>query len=260
MSEQRTQIIQSQKQLWNILDLQLIINLVELFNSKSLATYIINERKLQGLSDEDISVNSYIYGYGHKAKNPTLHLQIKKNDKDYLHLSIHLVANKLDPRNAGLIHFKKNVYNKKIPKKALYALISVHQPIQKPNSLEFSIADGYTTPGTQNAHLYDPNLQKEMDVIITVLNRLFDEENEDYYIGNQKLVTPIHKNINTVLENMNSRTQYVERKNKDIKQFPLLNNSIPFTINRKTVRKTLKQHRNKSKQTRKYTLKKSHLE
>ena len=114
-----------------------------------------------------------------------------------------------------MIHIYKNIYkniNASVAKKSLYALISVKRPINKQHSLEFSIDDGYTTPNVANAYLYDPEIQKEMDVIIAVLNRIFDEDNKEYYIGNKDRLVSIHSRTNNVLENINKRTAFVSRK------------------------------------------------
>lgn len=257
---QRNKIIQSQKQLWLLLDSDIINKLVYLFDKRIISNYIIDEREIQGLDSLDIEVSSKVYGF--EENNPSLHLQIKKNGKDYLHLSIHLVVSKLKAKNTGVIHFFKNKYKNKniyptISKKTLYALIAVHQPVNKPHSLEFSIADGYTTPGIQNAYLYEPDIQKEMDVIITVLNRLFDEDNKEYYIGDQSNLVAIQNHTNTVLEHMNKYTQHVSRLNKGTRMLPPSTNKIVFNAKSKIVQKTLKQPQyNKSKrtQTRKTTL------
>jgi len=115
-----------------------------------------------------------------------------------------------------MIHIYKNIYkqlNKKINKKLLYALISVEQPSNKPNSLVFSIDDGYNTPSVENAELYDPEIQSEMNVIITVLNRIFDEDNNDYYIGNTNTSYINLNKVNAVLNNINKHTIYFTRKN-----------------------------------------------
>ena len=88
-----------------------------------------------------------------------------------------------------------------------YHLISVIIPPNKPKSLEFSIADGYDTPSNvKNTQKYDPDLQREMDAIIAVLNNLFDEKNTEFYIKDrtekEKIIEEFENKIkNTESEN-----------------------------------------------------------
>ena len=227
---QRKVILQTHKLLWNFLDSESINTLIDLFTTRNIKSkskienYIEKEWNKQGLDTTNITINGKFYGLD--KNDPTLLIDILKNNNKILHLSIHLFVKDLKPKDTGIIHMYKNIYktiNTNSPRRKLYALIAVQQPTKKPHSLVFSIVDGYTTPpGIQNTNLYDPILQKEMDVIITVLNRLFDEEDE-YYIGNKDRLVPIHKNTNAVLKNMNKYTQHVERKNKGILMLPVLN-------------------------------------
>lgn len=236
----RNNIIQTQKLLTQFLDTNRVNTLIHLFdcsdntyNSDDLKIrkYIEDERKLRGMDDTITTIKSSIYGYN--KGNTSFNLKIYKHNELYLHLSIHISPNRLEPKHNGMIHIYKDIYkqlNNSTPNRALYALISVKQPNNKPNSLEFSIADGYTTPNSKNAAQYDPDIQKEMDVIITVLNRIFDEDNTKYYIGN---IAPIHKNTNIVLNNMNSRTAIVTRKNKGTKINPAESSEPAMNLYRK---------------------------
>jgi hypothetical protein len=223
----RDMIFQSQKQFWSFLDSTMINKLVHLFDTKSknspnkISNYIENERNRQGLETNNISVIGEVYGQ--KEKRPTLYLGIKKYNKDFVHITFHLVPKLFDPQHNGPIHFVKNVYDIE-GKKSFYALISIIQPTNKPKSLEFIIADGYTTSGVKNAHIYDSGLQKEMNVIITVLNRMFDEDNSEFYIGNENKLVSIHNNTNTILDNINRSSQTV--KNKGTRMYPPLNNTL----------------------------------
>ena len=249
---QRHLIIQSQKLFWSFLDSTMINKLIHLFDSTSenskvkISTYVENERKVQGLTSSDISVESEVYGQ--TKLNPTLHLDILKNNKEFLHLTLHLSPRSLEAKDHGAIHFFKNVYSIKgtnkeqelSNKKYLYSIISIIQPANKSNSLEFSIANGYTTNGIQNASRYDPELQQEMNVIITVLNRMFDEDNRDFYIGNEDNLFPIHKNTNTVLNGINIRSHYIPLKNKGTRMYPPFNNNLSSIKSYTSVKKTLK--------------------
>lgn len=81
------------------------------------------------LDDSTITISSDVYGYD--SKNSTLCLDIHKNNKKFIHLSIHLTLRNLDPIYNGMIHIVKDIY--KISRsKQFYALISVKQPDDKP--------------------------------------------------------------------------------------------------------------------------------
>jgi hypothetical protein len=231
----RDKIFQSQKQLWNFLDQDKINKLVHLFDvndMNGISQLIKNERKIQGLNDTIFDVRSEVYGYDDKSS--ALFVMITKNNNDYIHLTIHLTPKTFNSDKDGLIHIFKDIYIPQVTRKQrklLYALIKVKQI---KNSLQFSIEDGYTTPGIKNSHLYDPEIQKEMDVIITVLNRLFDEDNKKFYIGDKEILNPIHNKTNLVLENINTHSQYVSRKNKGNMMNPPYNNKLPpLTLKRK---------------------------
>ena len=243
--------IQSQKLFWSFLDSTMINKLIHLFDKTSenskvkIVNYIENERKVQGLNSSDISVSSEVYGQ--TKNNSTLRLDIKKNNKEFLHLTFHLSPDSFDAKHNGPIHFFKNVYRIKgtdkqqlSNKKCLYSIISIMQPVKKSNSLEFSIANGCTTNGVQNASKYDPELQQEMNVIIRVLNRMFDEDNHDFYIGNEDNLFPIHKNTNTILDNINRRSNSIPLKNKSARMYPPFNNNLNAIKSYKSVRKTQK--------------------
>lgn len=252
--QNRNKTIQSHKLLLNFLDRNSINNLVHLFNAQNtnskseIVKRIEEEQNVRGIFTPDISVESKVYTNKNKTDS-TLHLQIKKEGIDFLHLSIHLCVQSLNTKSSGILHVVKNVYDipssllsKKELKKITHIPISIQQPAHKQHSLEFSITDGYDTPlKVQNSALYDSLVQKEMDIILTVLNSLFDEDDE-YYIGNKDKLIPIHKNTNTVLKNMNRYTQHVERKNKGMSILPSLNaNNHSYTNyiikNRTTTRK-----------------------
>jgi hypothetical protein len=240
--DERSKIIESQTLFGKFLDAEIINKFIHLFDNKNtnidkndkITKYIEDERSKQGLDISNVLVESEVYGY--TVKNSTLHLQIKKNNKDFIHLTIHISPEDLPPQHSTMIHISKDIYKEMaIPsklKRTMYALISIKQPIDKPNSLEFSIADGYNTVGVPDAHLYDPEIQKEMNVIITVLNKIFDENNEEYYIGNK--LYPIHNKTNIVLKNINTRTKYTVRKNIGKTLMPELTNTNIFNVKRKT--------------------------
>ena len=130
-----------------------------------------------------------------------------------------------------------------------------------PHSLRFFIPEQYYTTPEVNAPLYDLEIKEEMDVIITILNRLFDEHDIQFYIGNrmnngfdpEKTYLPFNKNkINNVLANMNRHTNIIRRKNEGQLMYPpLVNNEVIHITPRS---KTLKA-RHAKKNGVKYTLK-----
>ncbi len=219
----RNSIIKSQKHFIDFLDADIINKLVNLFdkNNSIVSKYIENERKIRGLNDSIIKVESEVFG---KNKNRSaLLIKIIKNNTEILHITIHLVVNTLNANKTGIIHMYKNIYESRVSSRKrnkLYALIEIKQPVGKPNSLEFSIADGYNTPtNVANSVINDPEIKAEMNVIITVLNRLFDEDNKEYYIGNSTKLYNIHRETNEVLNNMNI-SKLLTRKNKGITMLP----------------------------------------
>ena len=220
-------------------------------SNDKITNYIEKERIEKGLDTSTISIKSEIDG--EKDRELTLHLRIINDGKDLLHLSIHLSPQSFKPQDTGAIHIVKNIYStqeptvlsKKVLKKLKAALITVHEPIDKPNSLEFAIGDGYTTPSEiPNSELYDPMLQKEMDVILTVLNRLFDEDNKEYYIGNKDKLVPIHTKTNAVLETMNTHNRHVTRKNRGSTMLPPITITNTYKLKYRPSQKTIRR-RNK---------------
>jgi hypothetical protein len=268
----KSSIIQSHRLFENILDKQIINALVYLFNKNNktdnnIAKYVDEERKNNKLNTMNVT---YLYEvYGENTDNSTLYLGIIKNRIDFIHLTIHLSIKTLENHSVGMIHISKDIYpkgkyknrntGKKMQKpKPPYAPIFVESP--SPHSLKFSIPEQYYTTPEINAPIYDTEIKEEMDAIITVLNRLFDEHNKQYYIGNrmnngfdpEKTYLPFNKNkINSVLANMNRHTNIIGRKNQGQFMYPpFVNNEV---IHIRPQGKTLKVQRINNR--RKHTLK-----
>lgn len=234
----RGKILQSHANFIKFFDKYTIHALVNLFNTKcntckdKITTYLAEERSQRGLHDDNVIINSEVYGT--IVGNTGLNLTVKKDNKDYVHLSIHLTFKSLKPQQAGIIHIYKDFYESldpNISKKKLYALILVVPSQTKPNTLEFSIADGYNTPNIENAAMYDVEMQKEMDSILSVLNNLFDEDNEEFYIGSPGKIIHIHNKVNSVLTDLNSHSKYATRRNKCKLMFNTVSNNISMRIN-----------------------------
>lgn len=248
----RKHIIDSHIYLGKFLTANIVNKLIYLFNANDNANniikYIKDERNMRKLNN-DINIISDAYG---ENNNPTLYLGIIKDNKELLHLTIHLAIRNLNPEHSGIIHISKNIYksqfSRKNPRqKKLYALINIKQPTNKLNSLKFSIANGYNTKNINTAYLYDTELQQEMDVIIAVLNRLFDETNTRCYIGDSRgktsalstnfadsdintynQIIPINNKTNKFLTSLNTATNHISRKNKGYFLMPSLIN-YPIT-------------------------------
>ena len=238
----REQVIQSQIQFGKFLDSDIINHLVYLFNTNIMIKYIEDERKKSNLTNDTIKIKSE--SYGEHKKNSSLYVGIIKNGIDFLHLTIHLSPNGLNSDKHGMIHFCKDIYietmmqnnhlsKNKIKKnygKHLYALISVQKPHAKPNSLEFSVDDDFLTTNLPNATIYDPELEDEMNAILKVLNKLFNEKNDEFYVGNKNKLVPIHNQTNAILENINTRSKFFTRKNFGRTMLPKLSNAPVIVI------------------------------
>jgi hypothetical protein len=221
----RKEIIESQLLFWSFLDSITMNKLINLFDDSikipdKISKYVENERRLRGMDEASIIGKVY----GENLGNSTLLLEIIKHNKAILHITFHLSPKTLNSKHTGAIHISKNIYKERnnILKKKKYALIRVDKPVGKPNSLEFKIADGYRTSGI-NAD--EKELQQEMDVIIYVINRIFDE-NDQYYIGVKEELVDIHPRINTFLNNINKRP-LVKLKNKGVRMIRKINKNIP---------------------------------
>ena len=236
-------IINSQAQFWSKIDIYILNELLQLFDNSQLTKYIDEERKLRGLDISGTIIVSSIEGF-QKLKNDDIYLFliIKKNNKDIVHITFHLVPKSMNPKLAGPIHFKKNIYNigvkSNIPH--IYSRIYVEIPKNKPDSLTFSMEPGYDTTVFAT---YDTELTKEIDVIIDVINKFFDEHNETYYIGNKKEVTNIHKYTNNAAKKMNT-SKLVTRKNHGVFLITFNTSNIQKRVLSR-IKKTLKSTKHK---------------
>lgn len=242
----RDEIIGSQKLFWSFLDSNIINKLIHLFDDTDtspdkISKYVENERKIRGLDYETIV--GKVYREDNLGYN--LLLEIIKDNTRYIHISFHIIPNTFNKKKTGPIHLYKNMYreNMRTTKKNRYSLIRVGTPIGKPHSLEFSIPDGYKTPGINTN---EKQLEEEMDVIITVLNHIFDEKHP-YYIGDKDKLVHIHHLSNTIQKNIN-KSQVVERKDKGVTMYPPFTNNKPYPQN--TTRKTYKRTKQPSRNSR----------
>ncbi len=264
----RSLIFQSQLLFGNFLDIDITSKLIDLFKGNKnyttpkIVQYIEEERKAQGLNNRDVIIESEVYGITEKGttkKGTSLFLKIYKDNIEFIYLNIHLIATSINSHKDGLIHIVKQIYKDKgvssRKKYKLYAQIRVKQPEGKPHSLEFSINNDYyktnvsNIPNITNSNNIDKEINKEIKVIIDVLNKLFDEYNTEYYIGDKTKIYEINNNTDKVLNNINNHFILVSRKNKGTKTIlgRNINNTKPrISIKRNNIRKTRKRLSNKS--------------
>jgi hypothetical protein len=84
----------------------------------------------------------------------------------------------------------------------------------------------------------------------TEFNKQFVEENNsEFYIGNEDKLFPIHKNTNIVLDGINKRSNIITLKNKGKRMYPPLNNNSKEIKTYKVIKQTrsskISKHTNK---------------
>ena len=257
----RSDIIQSHRLMRKILNAHNINSLVYLFNinnkneEHNIAKYIEDERNHMKLSSTNVRIKYYVKGFN--TNKSMLIISIIKNKKEFVHLTIHLSLHTLHDNSMGMIHFSKDIYPEKMytnrntgiignnPNHP-YAPIYVKYPTLS-KSLIFSVPERYYTTVEVKNPKYDAELRQEIDVILTVLNRLFDEHNKKFYIGNnmsngfdpEKNYLPFNKNkIDKILMNVNKHRKIMTRTNRGIMMYPSFthNNKIEMPIRRRTLK------------------------
>lgn len=227
-------IIQSHRSLGPFLDRFMINRLNAWFKNNGRVTeFVKEERRHRGLDEANTTVESMVYGT--KENNTTLLLEIKKNGECFIHLTIHLSPDELGLtiKGTGIVHIVKNIYIKRIPIKKKYrikSMYAVYQTHGKPHSLQFRIAEHYRTPEIPEIvpHIdkYDEEVKQEMDVLTSVLNKLFDEDDREHYVGdydavhhgshNNEKSNTVEPNTNNILRNINLHSHAITRKDKGI--------------------------------------------
>ena len=203
---------------FNILFDRFIINRLNVLfkNNGKVTDFIKEERRKRELDEIYTTIESSVYGTN--KMNTTLQIMIKKHGKDFIHLSIHLAPEFLGigKKDSGMIHIVKDIYSSIVSRKKdhlIHAIYSIEKVPDMHHSLHFSIQYRYSTPyNNELVYQYDDEIKKEMDVITTVLNQLFDENDSEHYVGYSDN-TPLEQNTNDILRNMNTRTTYIKRKN-----------------------------------------------
>lgn len=260
---QRKEIIEGQKQLVEFLDAERFNKLVHVFDEKvedehNILRYIEEERRQRGLSSENVTMDSFVYGYNRANpgdRGATFIVTIKKGGINYVHLSIHIAPRGLEPKDQGIIHLYKDVYGAKLKKgkkHPAYTLVHVSRSPDKPNSLHFYRTDGDVTDVDKSKGDYDADLSLEMDILLSVLNRMFDEDDKDHYIGESDILYPIHNKTNNVLKNVNQPNTILKRRNTGKLIMPTLQNNFPsMSINRRRLRQTARRRNNRANTSKK---------
>ena len=229
--------IRTHRSLGPFLDRFMINRLNALFKNNGRVTeFVKEERRRRGLDEANTTVESMVYGTD--KNNSTLLLEIKKNGRPFIHLTIHLSPNKLGftHKSTGIVHIVKNIYKEHISGKKDYlakSTYAVFRPQGKRHSLQFRIVERYTTPEpleipkiVPNINKYDDEVKQEMDVITSVLNKLFDEDDREHYIGdydaihldsqNKRENVPVEPNTDNMLRSINLHSNAITRKNKGV--------------------------------------------
>ena len=232
--------IRSHRTLGPFLDRFMINRLNTLFKNNGRVTeFVKEERRRRGLDEANTTVESMVYGTD--RNNSTLLLIIKRDGKEFIHLTIHLSPKELGftIKSTGIVHIVKNIYNKYVTRKKNYlakSLYAVYRPQGKSHSLQFRIVERYTTPENPEKpeksesvsiiNQYDDEVKQEMDVLTSVLNKLFDEDDREHYVGdydavhhisqNNKKANNVEPNTNNILRNINLHSNAITRKNKGV--------------------------------------------
>lgn len=232
--------IKSHRSLGPFLDRFMINRLNAWFkNNGKITEFVREERRRRGLDEANTTVESMVYGT--KDKNSTLLIEIKRNGERFIHLTIHLSPEGLGftHKSTGIAHIVKDIYKGYISGKKDYlakSLYAVYRPQGKYHSLQFRIVERYTTPENPEnpekpesvsiINQYDDEVKQEMDVITSVLNKLFDENDREHYVGDYDAVhfgpehaqkdIHVEPNTNNILRNINLHSNAITRKNKGV--------------------------------------------
>lgn len=239
-------VTRTQYRLSNIFDRFVLNRLVSWFSNNGKVTEFVRRvRRQMGLDEDNVTIESKVYGM--EKNNSTLLLHIKKNEIPFIHLSIHLAPKYMynEHSSSGFVHIVKDIYMNYDINPYMECLIKtvygILQPEEKPHSLYFipylrkctreqlhSISvhpSRNKTDLIKAVDIYEDDIQQEMKVITTVLNKMFDEDDPEHYVGDYNALhpyhpiqvdEPIHPNTNAVLRNMNQRPKYIRRKNMGV--------------------------------------------
>jgi hypothetical protein len=201
--QQRRRIHRSHLLLSRFMSLHTINQLLHIFDpiilnddvtTHHIRKYILNENTKQGINmnKRNLSISTVV---SDPANNPTCIAKILYHGRPFLHLSIHLAPTDKEIDNHGMIHLVKDYYcvgRKVMPIGECRVRIKVTSIDDKPGSLSFELNDDIPPPADADTSM-EPIMKTEMDILMTVLNRLFNQNEPWYYVGtamptNHKLV------------------------------------------------------------------------
>lgn len=197
---------------------------------KRIETYIEKEHLIMGIPLIDLSYNGMAYGYEKSVTStadrfdasPTFLVEVLYEGKILLHLTIHLALEVLPKDKAGMIHFDRDIYKKngQYPIKGLdtHVVIRVNRMNQNGNSLQFSILDDYDTPTDASLQHINNMILQEMNIIIRVLNKMFNPTNRDYSV--QEIIFPMNPITDIITNQMNTLGIVAPRRNKGKRYVP----------------------------------------
>jgi hypothetical protein len=155
------------------------------------------------------------------SDDPMYILEVYKGNIKLIHLTIHIAPTYLDPQYHGMIHIVRNVYNQKkygMRKAAITMRIQAFKDPAKPQSRTFKIIGSRLPPSHPNAQQYDADVTRESDILIKVLNNIFDEKKTHAYANNEiasrkvnntyiPFSVPPHTHTNPIAMKINSHKQ-----------------------------------------------------
>ena len=235
MSISLQNIANSHQHLGSFFDESILANLTHLFDANpiyndpkhNIVAYIVNEHTKQQIPTNDLIISSVVHGIS--KGDPMLIAKIKYKNKPLVHFTIHLAPDRLNKSAHGMVHLVKNIYQNSRKYGTLKnrgrVRLFVSIPQNKPRSLHFTIMDGRNPPKKGNT-TNDYIVQREMDILITVMNKIFDENDHYHYVGNFQLpgqmvninvlppIRPYHTNMPTIAQQINTYGLAITRKNK----------------------------------------------
>jgi hypothetical protein len=200
----------------------------------SITAYIMKEHDEQQKLKNGITVTSLVKGFQmheiNEDNDPMCIVKILYNNKNLIHLTIHLAPTRLFPYEHGMIHIVKDCYKsrrKRIFSPMVTMRIHVSTPLNKPLSKHFTLIDD-THPiyGHAGDAATENRIKEESDILIGVLNKMFNQDEPFYYIGhpqgnmvnlNNQTATPAFPKqpiTDLILNQMNRPAVKFSRKNK----------------------------------------------
>jgi hypothetical protein len=267
MSADLQAVVDSHKNLGVVISLEMLDRLNMFFDpiqkgppavyadpNHNIITYIYKEHINEGTPvPPDITYISKV----HKPTDddPKYILEVYKGKIKLIHLTIHIAPTSLKRKHHGMIHIVRNVYNnpKKYGTRKNYATMRIQafKDTAKPQSRAFKIVGNRSPPPHPNAQQYDADVTRESDILIKVLNNIFDER-KTYLYANNEIASrkvnhtyippsvPPHTHTNPIAMKINSHNQTIfSRGNQgQYHSIPAITPVIPRSRSHKTLTTT----------------------